>query len=63
MTPDLFGKPPRRKPRVLMRVSDAGDGRAQFTCSKCGHVSEWLEVDTVTEAKRGLPCPNCNGAA
>jgi len=55
---------PRRSPRVLMHVIDAGDDEggliAQFECKRCGFASDWLHVDTVTEAKRGLPCPRCN---
>ncbi len=62
---DLFPKPLRKSPRVLMHVYDAGDGgggktAAVFKCKTCGYVSDWLTVDTVTEAKRGLPCPKCN---
>jgi hypothetical protein len=53
-------KPPRAKPRFLMHVSDSGQGFYQFTCKKCLTESDWLIVDTVGEAKRGLPCPNCN---
>ncbi len=66
MTLDLFtGKPrPRRKPRVLMHVVDAGQegGRpvCQMRCARCGLESDWLLFDTVTEAKRGIPCDNCN---
>ncbi len=73
MTPDLFPdtKLPRAKPRVLMHVSDASDchtGRQEdlgkpmcvMKCTRCGQESEWLVFDTVTEAKRGIPCPTCN---
>lgn len=67
MTPDLFHgtKPPRAKPRVLMHVSDAGNGSegkpiCVMRCSKCGAETDWLEFDTVTEAKRGIPCEVCN---
>lgn len=61
----LFAKP-KAKRRVLMHVDDAGGaehGRAlnvTLRCSKCGYRSEWLQCDTVTEAKRGQPCPRCN---
>ena len=71
--PDLFPdlKPPRARPRVLMHVSDAGDvqsGRADdlgkpmcvMTCRRCGATTEWLVFETVTEAKRGIPCQACN---
>ena len=53
-------KPQRQKPRVLMHVSDAGCGFTQFTCNKCGHETDWLIFDSVSEAKRGMPCPKCN---
>lgn len=53
-------KPPRKKPRKLMHVSDAGDG-VLMECAHCGYNSGWFHTDkTVTELKRGLPCPECN---
>lgn len=68
MTPDLFPgtKPPRAKARVLMHVADAGDGGegkplCRMECRRCGSSTDWLVFDTVTEAKRGLPCESCNG--
>jgi len=62
---DLFPKPPRQRPRILMHVIDAGYADRDKTivkckCKKCGYVSDWLVVDTITEAKRGLPCPKCH---
>jgi len=61
--PDLFDKPPRKRPRVLAHVADAGnceDGQvAYFRCARC-EWAEWTRVRTVTEAKRGYPCPRCN---
>lgn len=61
---DLFGDRPRRAPRVMMHVSDAGNGCesaiARFRCARCGHETDWLEVQTITEGRRGLPCPECN---
>ena len=72
-TPDLFPdtKPPRRKPRVLMHVSDSTDcqcGASEdlgkpmcvMTCMKCNAITDWLIFETVTEAKAGIPCPTCN---
>jgi hypothetical protein len=62
----LFPKAPRRKPRKLMHVCDAGhhpciSGKAvQFECGHCGYVSDWLPGGTVSEDKRGRPCPRCN---
>jgi hypothetical protein len=67
--PDLFpaSKPPRAVPRKLMHVSDAspdgcfGDGLAtvRMMCARCRYESDWLAL-SVTNAKRGTPCPNCN---
>jgi len=49
-TPDLFPEtnPPRQAPRKLMHA-------------RCGHESDWIDGLTVTEAKRGMSCPECNG--
>ncbi|WP_316172127.1 MULTISPECIES: hypothetical protein [unclassified Bradyrhizobium] len=69
MTPrqsELFEKPPRTTRGVLMHVIDAGANLTgpglicQLQCRKCEHKSEWFVFATVTEAKRGLPCPRCN---
>lgn len=69
MTIDMFaedGRKPRRKPRVLMHVSDAGifpDGKKciRFECSKCGYDTGHIyDERSVTENKRGIPCPECN---
>lgn len=70
-TLDLFERPPRAKPKKLMHVSDAGEvqcGAAEdlgkplvrFMCARCEYETDWFVVDTVTEAKRGIPCPKCN---
>lgn len=59
---ELLEKPPRRMRGQLMHVCDAGDADGiivQMRCRKCGYQSEWMHIDTVTEAKRGLPCPKC----
>lgn len=74
---DLFGPGqslirPRQKRRVLMHVFDSGDchtGAAEdlgkpmcrMFCQKCGAETDWIVFDTVTEAKRGIPCGKCNG--
>ncbi len=29
-------------------------------CASCGAETDWLIFDTVTEAKRGIPCETCN---
>lgn len=72
-THDMFAesKPPRQAPRKLMHVCDASgcahdDGSGamvRMSCKRCGYESDWLYLDTVTEAKRGLPCPGCIPAA
>lgn len=64
---DLFGQRPRRQPRPLMHVSDAGDGNegkpiCRMRCKRCGAETGWLEFETVTEAKRGIPCEACTTA-
>lgn len=71
-TIDMFAdlKPPRATPRRLMHVCDAGDGccenetpiSVRYACARCGHETEWVNATTVTEAKRGIPCPHCNAA-
>lgn len=63
-TLEMFDKP--RKPRQwLMHVSDAGgdgpdDVHVRYECQRCGHETGWMMARTVTEAKRGIPCPTCN---
>jgi DNA-directed RNA polymerase subunit RPC12/RpoP len=68
---DLFAelKPPRKAPQKLMHVCDVDDNcccddgstwPVKFKCSRCGHETDWVEPRTVTEAKRGIPCPVCN---
>lgn len=66
VTPDMFPKPPRRKPRVLMHVIDAGNSCmaefpmwTRFQCSRCDHKAEFV-FDNKTEAMRRQPCPKCN---
>lgn len=66
MKPDLFPKPPRKPPRVLMHVADAGNSDdpeapywCEMKCGTCGHREEW-KFDTVTAARRGIPCSKCN---
>ncbi len=64
--PDLFTgtaweKPPRQKPRVMAHVADAGVDSICFECPQCGWESGWIDYDfSLTEAKRGIPCENCN---
>lgn len=66
---ELLEKPKRRTRGQLMHVSDAGYGgsargvNVQFQCANCEYISGWMKCETVTEAKRGLPCPKCNSDA
>jgi hypothetical protein len=61
---EMFERPPRKTRGQLMHVCDAGAGEdkpvVQFECRKCHFQSDWYQFDTVTEAKRGIPCPRCN---
>jgi len=61
---------PRKKPRKLMHVIDAGGGDCggmergehllRFGCGACKHETEWQTVKNISEGKRGIPCPKCN---
>lgn len=59
---------PRKAPKKLMHVCDSGgpceeDGSGamvRMQCKRCSYESEWLYLGSVTEAKRGKPCPVCN---
>jgi DNA-directed RNA polymerase subunit RPC12/RpoP len=55
----LFDKPPPTPRRILAHVEDAGQDMAFFVCHRCGW-ADWLRARTVSEAKRGVPCPTCN---
>lgn len=67
MRNDLFGPVPRRAPRTLMHVTDAGESGCaggepgekfvQMTCARCNR-SEWTWLQ-LSVAKRGIPCPDC----
>lgn len=67
-TLDMFsptGVKPRRAPRVMMHVVEAGQSNSgkviQFECSKCGHNTDWVDDEkSISENKRGQPCPKCN---
>ena len=70
ITVDMFQslKPKRNNPRKLMHVCDSSgcceeDGSGAMVrmfCKRCEYESNWLYLNTVTEAKKGLPCPICN---
>jgi DNA-directed RNA polymerase subunit RPC12/RpoP len=64
-TPDMFGVKPRDPRKWLMHVCDAGgDGEeaivVRFLCARCKNETDWMHCDTITEAKRGIPCVICN---
>lgn len=66
-TIDLFEKP-KKKRQWLMHVCDAcSDGpgvqTVKYACARCGHETDWTKADSVTAAKRGIPCPSCNSDA
>lgn len=60
----LFPRP--KRPHIWrMHVEDAGDDGerevvAKFRCARCGAETGWIGGLTVTAARRGLPCPQCN---
>jgi hypothetical protein len=55
-----------RSPQVKrMRVRDAGQSGGhkviQFVCPHCNYDTGWIINErTITENKRGIPCPRCN---
>lgn len=70
MSTDLFPntKPPRAKPRVMMKANDHGfcdetpdtPELGNMVCKKCGHEAGWMHFATRTDVRRGEPCPECN---
>lgn len=62
----LFKNLPRRKNIKRMKVADAGTDpeHVQFKCPHCGYDDGWAiwKGATLTDLKRGMPCPKCNGA-
>ena len=59
---------PRRKPRKLMHVVDAGPCESRdhetivvMECNRCDLKTDWFAMPTVTAAKRGIECPRCSG--
>ena len=68
MTNPLFdaGKRVRKRPRVLMHVCDVSHDEPDAThdnvvmeCPRCHGKTAWITLPRA-EAKRGIPCPNCN---
>lgn len=45
---------------VFGKREDFGKPLCQMRCSRCSAESDWLIFETVTEAKRGIPCEACN---
>lgn len=66
MSAMLFDELPRDKRRtVRMHVVDAGgDYDVHMQCQRCGYDDGWTNLEhaglTISDAKRGLPCPKCN---
>lgn len=64
----LFGNLPRTPRKIRMHVMDAGGGcclepgqvDVRYKCDKCGVETGWENAASITEARRGIPCPNCN---
>lgn len=62
----LFSKHdlPRTPPIKRMHVIDAGydHGHVHMHCDHCGYDDgfQFVYDNTLTELKRGLPCPECN---
>lgn len=55
------GKTERSSPRIMMHVVDADvESRVVFECQKCGHRTDWTFTRSVSDARRGVPCPTCN---
>ena len=60
---------PRSKRIVRMHVIDAGYGcgsaepgeqHVRYKCGTCGAESDWETAASISEARRGKPCHNCN---
>jgi len=75
MTKPLFNfekyVPPkiRQRPRKRMHVIDAGDCGVVcdgdhivvMQCNRCKLTTDWFPVANITEGKRGIVCPKCEG--
>jgi hypothetical protein len=61
---DIFGGKPRKPYQFKMHVCDAGGDNeehiATFECRRCNEKTGWLSFKTITEIRRGIPCPICN---
>lgn len=55
----LFPSP--KSPRLVrMHANDHMFQGGHFACSRCGHVAGWLVGMSISEVRRGVPCPKCN---
>lgn len=67
-TIDMFSidrKKPRKPRRVMMHVSDVGQGNSgkviEFECACCGYNTGWIaDSRSLSMNKKGNPCPICN---
>jgi hypothetical protein len=54
----------RKPPRVIMHICDItvinGEDFITFECRRCDAFTKKFPLRTITEVKRGKPCPNCN---
>jgi hypothetical protein len=63
--PPLFPDLPRLPRIKRMRVKDAGQSGGckviWFACPHCSHETGWIRDErTITQNRRGIPCPHCN---
>lgn len=64
----LFDNLPRTPRRVIMHIIDAGGGcgsepgiqYVRFKCDTCSAETDWEEMPSISAARRGIPCHNCN---
>ncbi len=65
----LFDKLPRSPRIIRMHVIDAGIGcgdaepgeqYVRYKCETCNAESDWEYAASISEARRGKPCHNCN---
>lgn len=64
----LFENLPRTPRLIRMHVIDAGSGcgsepgeqHVRYKCDKCNAETDWETAASISEARRGIPCTNCN---
>ncbi|BBN59287.1 hypothetical protein [Hydrogenovibrio marinus] len=61
---DLFGTKPKAPYLKRMTVIDAGEvhgvNSVRYQCFCCNLETSWMVEKTITKAKRGIPCLQCN---